>query len=38
MAWGVSIQDGALVYWIGCYLTGWGVDIQDKLLVCRMGR
>ena len=37
MEYGVSIQDGVLVYRMGCLYTGWGVSIRDGVLVYGRG-
>ena len=33
----VCIQNGVLVYRLGCWYTGWGVSIRDGALVYWMG-
>ena len=37
MGWGVSKQDGLLVYWMWCSFRGWGACIVAGVLVNGMG-
>ena len=37
MGLGISIQDGVLVYRMGCLYMGWGVSIRFGVLECVMG-